>query len=260
MIDIEYLLLSASQNVLIQPCNDFKEFSLGEFIKYRALNDRLQYIGFLRDVKDNYAERRRKLLDSKINEKNDGRLFKIAKNFFSKCVNSCKALTKHKMWTSSLNLFIYILIELAHIRNNAHKELLQHFNDLGGSPYLLQESWKPSKFNISKLFEKFTWQALTLFFDHEKAMCPDPRYPEEVRKEILCFQENIGWSFTKNIYGDYIDMLQNMKQSYLHGGSGRNEIEKQIAKAVQNTVKYLSSKVFCPIFLKMEFGVYWTFL
>lgn len=66
---------------------DFKEFALGQFIKYRALNDRRRKNGFMFDVEAALSERQRKVLDEKV-KKNDALVVKVTKNYFAKCVNS----------------------------------------------------------------------------------------------------------------------------------------------------------------------------
>lgn len=89
--DSQYLLLSATQNKTIEPCEDFKEFSMGRFIKLGALDDRKESIGFFTDIYALDWERIRKVLAAKIT-KHDIRPLKIAKNYFRKCVNSGKIL------------------------------------------------------------------------------------------------------------------------------------------------------------------------
>lgn len=89
LVDSEILFLAATQNSTVHPCDDFKKFALGTFIKYRALNDRYQYRGLQSDVEDIYREKLRKVLSSKVN-KDDTRMFKVLKNYFGKCVQSSK--------------------------------------------------------------------------------------------------------------------------------------------------------------------------
>lgn len=38
--DSDRLFYAATQNTSVEPCDDFKEFSVGSFLKYRALNER----------------------------------------------------------------------------------------------------------------------------------------------------------------------------------------------------------------------------
>lgn len=86
--DSQILFYAATQNSSVDPCVDFKEFSMGTLIKYRALHERYFAIGLLQDTQMLHDERQRKLLAKKLDTKTDGRVFKILKNFFSKCVSS----------------------------------------------------------------------------------------------------------------------------------------------------------------------------
>jgi hypothetical protein len=87
LVDTEILMLAATQNATVAPCDDFKEFGLGVFIKYRALNDRYQYKGLQSDLDEQFREKNRKVVSAKVSE-NDPRVFKIMKSYFAKCVNS----------------------------------------------------------------------------------------------------------------------------------------------------------------------------
>lgn len=40
IVDGDELFYAASRNTSIRPCDDFKEFAMGTFFKYRALNER----------------------------------------------------------------------------------------------------------------------------------------------------------------------------------------------------------------------------
>lgn len=95
--DAKRLLLAATQNKSIEPCADFKEFSMGRFIKLGALDDRKETIGFINDIYALDWERIRKVLAARINE-NDNRPLKVAKNYYRMCVNSGQ----------SYSVFIYI--------------------------------------------------------------------------------------------------------------------------------------------------------
>lgn len=87
VLDSELLFTAATQNASVDPRVDFKEFALGNFIKFRALNDRYYSIGMRLKVRKSHDERFRKALASKITE-NEPRVFKVMKNFFKKCVTS----------------------------------------------------------------------------------------------------------------------------------------------------------------------------
>lgn len=45
ILDSNRLLESATDNKTVKPCDDFKEFSMGKFIKFRALSDRYDQSG-----------------------------------------------------------------------------------------------------------------------------------------------------------------------------------------------------------------------
>lgn len=87
LLDADRLLSAATDKLTVNPCTDFKEFSMGNFIRYKALHDRYDRIGFLYDTLEAHRERRRKLLSAPIIDK-ESFVSKIAKNFFQKCVNS----------------------------------------------------------------------------------------------------------------------------------------------------------------------------
>lgn len=93
LLDADRLLESATDQWTISPCSDFKEFSMGNFIRHRALHDRYKRIGFLYDTIAAHRERQRKLLSEKIKE-NESFVIKIAKNFFKKCVDSGTNMTR----------------------------------------------------------------------------------------------------------------------------------------------------------------------
>jgi hypothetical protein len=92
--DSQILFYAATQNASVDPCVDFKEFSMGTLIKYRALHERYFAIGLLQDNQKMHDERQRKLLAKRIDQKNDARVFKVIKNFFAKCVDSSEFKVK----------------------------------------------------------------------------------------------------------------------------------------------------------------------
>lgn len=85
--DSQILFYAATQNNSVDPCLDFKEFSMGTLIRYRALHERYFAIGLQNDVQNLHQERIRKSLNAEI-QKDDPRMFKVLKNFFGKCVSS----------------------------------------------------------------------------------------------------------------------------------------------------------------------------
>ena len=87
LLDANRLLDASTDLWTINPCSDFKEFSVGNFIRYKALHDRYDRIGFLYDTLSAHHGRLRKLLSAPIRE-TESFVSKIAKNFFQKCINS----------------------------------------------------------------------------------------------------------------------------------------------------------------------------
>lgn len=144
--DAEYLFYAATQNSSIEPCDDFREFALGTFRKYRALNDRYEIIGFSVDVIKAHLERQRKVVAAKIDDNKDSRVDKVIKNYFQKCVSS-----------SELKLFYQFAFQTFnnlqdYVRQNATKEILEYLVSLGGSPFVSGSSWNSSNFNFTKIF------------------------------------------------------------------------------------------------------------
>jgi hypothetical protein len=79
-------LLEASNFEKVKPCDDFREYAMGNFIKYRALHDRYDRVGFLYDVLSSQSDRFRKILNEPI-KLNETKSSKIVKHFFQQCQN-----------------------------------------------------------------------------------------------------------------------------------------------------------------------------
>lgn len=109
MLDSEALFYAATQNASVDPCVDFKEFSVGTFIKDRAINDRYRGVGWWFDFKDHIKEKYRKLLSTKIDSKKDMRVIKVMKNYFQKCVNSSIGLKIGKISRSDKLFKLFVL-------------------------------------------------------------------------------------------------------------------------------------------------------
>src|SRR5690349_13117206 len=75
LLDAQYLFSAATQNESVRPCDDFKEFAVGTFVKYQSVNDRLPYVGFFADYQLNYYKKVRKVLSEPVNV-NDSRISK----------------------------------------------------------------------------------------------------------------------------------------------------------------------------------------
>lgn len=88
LLDNDRLIYSASHNsTLVDPCEDFKTFAMGEFFKHRVLNDRYAYIGFNGEVQGRLFERQRIVLKQRVTQ-TDLNIFKIIKSYFQNCTNS----------------------------------------------------------------------------------------------------------------------------------------------------------------------------
>lgn len=84
ILDNDRLIYAATSNSSIKPCEDFKNFAMGEFLTHRVPNDRYHYIGFQNDVERLQKQRQRVVLKSPI-ASDDPRLIKLLKSFFVKC-------------------------------------------------------------------------------------------------------------------------------------------------------------------------------
>ncbi|CAO1421540.1 unnamed protein product [Diamesa tonsa] len=184
--DANRLLVAATQNASIEPCDDFLTFTMEEFIKYGALHDRYPSVGFQGEVLRMLKLRQRKVVAAVITP-NDSRPLKIAKNFFKNCVNS------------------------NNVRTNGTKGIISYMKSLGGSPHLSGwDLWNETQFNLETIFHEEAFHAVWIFTDHLFKRCNDPRNES---LEILCLGKNYYWSY--NDYGkeDTVEMLKELKIS-----------------------------------------------
>lgn len=182
LLDADILFYAATQNASVQPCDDFKEFALGTFIKYRAVNDRKQFNGLWGDVQDAHTEKQRKLLSEEINDKKDSRVIKKMKKFFGQCINS------------------------TFVKGEGTQMFRNYFKSFGVSIY---PSKNQSNFNISKLFEQEPEESTFLFLKHELQRC---QHPKEPWKEILCLKSQKKWKDPESIFASYSDVLYEMNR------------------------------------------------
>jgi hypothetical protein len=179
--DAHDLFYSATQNVSVKPCDDFKEFALGTFIKYRAVSERDLFNGFSSDVQKNFNERQRKVLAAKVDEEKDSRVVKIMKNFFKKCVTS------------------------RFVRQNGVREMREYLKTFGLSFYPETDQ---SQFNIKKVFEEHPVLALTVFLRF--GFCKDQNVDE---MEVLCLRYR-SWPLPALRFQGYQDMFYEMFEVY----------------------------------------------
>lgn len=97
-LDTNELMYAATQNESVDPCVDFKEFALGTYLKFRAVNDRDQYNGFQFEILKANWHHKKTVLQAEINEEKDTRVFKVMKQFYQKCVDAGKFSKIKKTW------------------------------------------------------------------------------------------------------------------------------------------------------------------
>ncbi|KAG5685161.1 hypothetical protein PVAND_014353 [Polypedilum vanderplanki] len=205
--DAHYLFTKSSQYPNVDPCVDFKNFTVNQVEEVDVPDDRKLYRGFFSTVEDKYFERLRKVVAAKFDPIKDenSRIIKIVKNTFSQCLKS-----KHA---------------LRHIQ--AHKDIVEHLQSLGGSPYLSKhihfnrdkfnettdfgiddlwtnnvpnsfnedELWTGEDFNVSRYFEVEPNYSLNIFFDLGIKRC---------KNDILCLlKPESSWSYLKDEEYDF---------------------------------------------------------
>jgi hypothetical protein len=190
LLDSHDLIYSATQNASVKPCDDFKEFALGTFIKYRANNDRYPYVGFTADVEKAHAEKKRKVLTAKVNDK-DMRITKMMKKFFANCVSS------------------------DFVRKNGVREMREYLKSIGLSFYPETDQ---SAVNITKLFEDEPNKALNVFLRHYLTRTTF------MNKEVLALK---SWIFFEPelSFGAYQDMFYEMFEIYRNKSSDKFKAE-----------------------------------
>lgn len=85
--DSDLLFGTASNNFSVDPCKDFKEYSLGGFIRDYETDERYFSVGMQSAMQRQHETRLHKLLASDTDE-NEPRVFKVMKNFLRKCSSS----------------------------------------------------------------------------------------------------------------------------------------------------------------------------
>ncbi|KAG5666985.1 hypothetical protein PVAND_014988 [Polypedilum vanderplanki] len=186
-----------------------EELRRNYFVQVDVPDDRQYYRGFIGTVQAKYNERLRKVVAAKFDPIKDenSRVIKIIKNTFSQCLK-----LKHA---------------LRHIQ--AHKDIVEHLQSLGGSPYLSKhihfnrdkfneatdygiddlwtnnvpnsfnedELWTDEKFYVSRYFEIEPYHAFEVFFDLEIKRCEN---------DNLCLKkpEN-SWGLIKDEEKDFDD-------------------------------------------------------
>ncbi|KAG5668297.1 hypothetical protein PVAND_016244 [Polypedilum vanderplanki] len=208
--DAHYLFTKSSQYPNVNPCVDFRNFTVDQVVQVDVPDDRLSYRGFAGIVQAKYYERQRKVVAAKFDPIKDenSRIIKIVKNTFNQCLKS-----KHA---------------LRHIQ--AHKDIVEHLQSLGGSPYLSKhihfnrdkfneatdygiddlwtnnvpnsfnedELWIGEDFNVSRYFEVEPWFSFLLFFDLEIKRCEN---------DMVCLKDPVynEYNFNSNEEDDFVN-------------------------------------------------------
>lgn len=204
LFDSQSLFLGATQNISIKPCEDFREFALGTFIKYKSVNDRDPYAGLLIDIQDIFYERLRKLLASAINA-NDSRVIKGIKSLYAKCVSS------------------------DYVNRNGVREIREYLKSYGLNffPYSDQND-----FNSSKYFEQEPDHAINTLLQIALVRFKDPSAPDGILRIKPFVQENVVQR-----YSSYKDMLYDMNHIYSNG-SYLEELKKQFSEIADKQFEF----------------------
>jgi hypothetical protein len=95
LLDTLRFLENASEDEFIDPCNNFAEFALGKLIKIRSLINHPEKVIFSFNALTENQKRNRRILKEQIVD-DDWREHKITKNFFQKCIDTCKSFVKKR--------------------------------------------------------------------------------------------------------------------------------------------------------------------
>jgi hypothetical protein len=184
--DAHYLFTKSSQYPNVDPCVDFKNFTVNQVEEVDVPDDRKQFRGFQSITRSTFKERMRKVAAAKFDPIKDqnSRMIRVVKNTFRQCLKSPHVLR--------------------HIQ--AHEDLVDQLRAMGGSPYLSKHVhfnpdkfnvtsdsgqwalwsnrvphdftdedrlWTGGSFNMSKFFELEPATALNTFFNLEVGRCDD---------------------------------------------------------------------------------------
>jgi hypothetical protein len=86
-LDTSRLLDSSTDQENVEPCDDFKEYSLGKFIRRRREFNDDNESGFLWDIENTFRAKQKNILSVPVMSNEDTKAIKIAKNLFQKCID-----------------------------------------------------------------------------------------------------------------------------------------------------------------------------
>lgn len=88
MRDSDRLIYSASHD-LVNPCDDFSAFAMGEFRKHRVPSERYAKLGFQNEIDTQYLDKQKRVLQGS-SDADAPTVIKVVKNLFKKCIDSSK--------------------------------------------------------------------------------------------------------------------------------------------------------------------------
>lgn len=209
LLDSAYLFYSATQNESVRPCDDFKEFALGTFVKYRSVNDRKFSAGFGNDVADVYDEKTRRAMAAPVNTK-DTRVTKGLKEFYAKCVSS------------------------AYINKNGIREMREFASSMGLKFF---PETNDHNFDLVKFMEEQPLLSVHILF-HAKLIRLDQPGKSGETLRFKYFEE----AFLELKLSSYRDMLYEMNQSY-RNGTYADEFNRQFIEIANKQIEFYNRQV-----------------
>lgn len=232
--DAFYIFSKASQYKGVDPCVDFRNFTVNQADEVDKLDDRYIYRGFPNIVSDKYFHRLRRVLD-KPDEKDDkNRIVRVLKNVFRRCRNS-----KHTF---------------RHLE--AHRDIMDYLQSLGGSPYVSKHLafnpnrfdfqkdfkfglnpgnvsdedalWNEKEFNLEKVFKVEPWNAINFLLNFEIGRCGNG---------MLCLKKSSDGPLGKLIYRPGFDkfyrnilmsILETLEDKYLLSPDLKEYVEEVV--------------------------------
>lgn len=184
--DANYLGLAATQDKSVRPCDDFKEFTLGTFLKYQSVNERNRYAGFSIEIVFEITDRLRKSLEAPVNEA-DTQVTKEMKKMFAQCVDS------------------------KYVEENGLKDVLEHAQSLGLDfhPKLNSENFNLTSYILKEPDSTLLALFQTRFYINEEA-------DEKDNTNTLFILQAYEWDDTETRLRSYVDMLYDMKHVYFN--------------------------------------------
>lgn len=211
--DANYLGLAATQNKLIRPCDDFKEFTVGTFIKYRSVNERDHYAGFSNDIDLEHIDRLRKTLEA-LEDEESVQITKTMAEIFAKCVDS------------------------NYVEKNGTEDVRKHAQSLGLHFYPDSNS---EDFNLTSFIEKEPDSTLLALFQ-TRFYLRNKADPKDNINNLFTLQA-FAWEDTKSRLESYADMLYDMNQIYLKESQISQKKRKEFREIADKQLNFYNELV-----------------